>query len=95
MTFLIDAANGHIPKTSTKVNERMYLCYDPNVQAAKRSLNRSIKMFRKNKNDPNKFQMLEDSEVYVTACNTAKNAYWDKWITEVQTVLLRNCPRGK
>ena len=37
----------------------------------------------KKKNDPNKLQMLEDSEVYATACNTAKNAYWNKWITEV------------
>ena len=81
-TILIDAANVHIPNTSTKANKRMYWCYDPNVQAAKRSVSRSIKMFRKNKNDPKKFQMLEDSEVYATACNTAKNAYWNKWITE-------------
>ena len=41
-TILFDAANVHIPKTSTKANKRMYWCYDPNVQAAKRSLNRSI-----------------------------------------------------
>ena len=53
------------------------------MQAAKRPLKRSIKRFRKNKNDPNKCQMLEDSGVYATACNTAKNAYWNTWITEV------------
>ena len=30
-TILIDAANVHIPNTSTKANKRMYWCYDPNV----------------------------------------------------------------
>ena len=81
--ILVRAANDHIPKTTSKSKVRMYWCYDPSVQAAKRLLNRAIKRFRARKDDNNKQAMHEAGETYETACNLAKNTYWNKWITEV------------
>ena len=70
--ILVRAANDHIPKTSSSARIRMYRCYNPSVQAAKRLLNRAIKRFRARKGDNNKLAMHEAGEKYESACNLAK-----------------------
>ena len=83
--ILVRAANDHIPKTSSMARIRIYWCYDPSVQAAKRLLNRAIKRFRTRKDDNNKQAMQETGESYESACNLAKNTYWNKWVNDCIT----------
>ena len=88
--ILIEAANDHIPKTSSHRIQRMYRCYDPEVKSAKRQLNNATKHFRKNKNVHNKRVMQEAAEHYASLCNTVKNNYWNKWIPDAN-----NCVSAK
>ena len=80
--ILTQAANENIPKSSCNAKKRMYWCHDPIVQTAKRMYNRSIRRYKKQKSDTNKQNMLESGDTYAHACNTAKNAHWNKWVTE-------------
>ena len=57
--ILVCAAKNHIPETSLNARIRMYWCYEPSVQAAKRLLNRAIKSFRARKDGNNKQAMRE------------------------------------
>ena len=88
--ILIEAANDHIPKTSSHRIQRMYWCYDPEVKSAKRQLNNATKHFRKSKNVYNKRVMQEAAEHYASLCNTVKNNYWNEWITDAN-----NCVSAK
>ena len=80
--ILTQAANESIPKSSCNAKKRMYWCHDPIVQTAKRMYNRSIRRYKKQKSDANKQNMQESGDTYAHACNTAKNAHWNKWVTE-------------
>ena len=80
--ILTQAANETIPKSSSNTKKKMYWCHDPIVQTAKRMYNRSIKRYKKHKSDTNKQIMQESGDTYAHACNIAKNAYWNKWVTE-------------